>query len=837
MRRIGSSQTSLRCPCGWAFGNFPDMNDPKLTERQTQIGAPPRKLPPGTIDDATITDPAGSHPLTDQPTVRFDPSDAPADPPVSGPAVPRALLDQATIVMDGASEMAMAPVSASTDRAAGAIKESSESARPGDHRSAATVVNPTARISAAPAIEQGQTPPRGEFTENRSALSSQATVEVVSLRGGLPTSAPASAAAFTDSALTADLARLSSLGTVEAASLLTGLPTGQMPATDELSKQFQSVLTNAATAVVGSEPREVRDTAVMTPVETPRPSQHLFADRYRILKELGRGGMGAVYLAHDTVLDVQVAVKTLLSGRDTARAAEAMRREASLTVRLTHPNIMRIYDVHLSGTDQFIVMEYIPGRTLESLLRERTVLRREEVIEISGQVAAGLDHAHDSGVIHRDIKPANVMLVKRASPANATDPQAESYVAKVLDFGIAKAQVDVRTGGTRAGTFGYMPPEQFLGKRYDRRVDVFALGVMTFEMLAGHQPFEEYGAYSPQVQPARAKELSSEINLILHKAVKWNPADRWATAGAFLDALTQALRKGTATSLSVPTFETAPSPDTATAEMESVAGLARKPKAEATSPITVPRSIVHPTDGAPMILVPPGTFHMGTGEGEPDEEPEHAVTLSAYYIDVYPVTNARFAQFMNEARSHQDDSGHIYIQLGPHTPIHIVGGRYVVQEALEDHPVSHVSWFGAEAYCLWAGKRLPTEAEWERAARGSDRRAYPWGNEPPAAESRRANCGGYANATTAIGSFQDASPVGCHEMSGNVLEWCADWFSSKYYRQSPKQDPQGPARGTDRVCRGGCFHFDSYSVRVTYRVNMDPAHLFEPTGFRCVMSA
>ena len=82
-----------------------------------------------------------------------------------------------------------------------------------------------------------------------------------------------------------------------------------------------------------------------------------------------------------------------------------------------------------------------------------------------------------------------------------------------------------------------------------------------------------------------------------------------------------------------------------------------------------------------------------------------------------------------------------------------------------------------------------------------------------------------------------ASPCGCYDMTGNVLEWCADWFQSGYYARSPKQDPTGPPSGTDRVCRGGCFHYDSWSIRTTYRVNMDPAHLIQPTGFRCVMSA
>jgi serine/threonine-protein kinase len=578
---------------------------------------------------------------------------------------------------------------------------------------------------------------------------------------------------------------------------------------------------------------------VLTPSRQPeRPAPPLFAGRYELLQELGRGGMGAVHLARDCLLNIQVAIKTLLPGRDAARAAEQMRTEASLAIRLTHPNVMRIYDVHFVGEQQFIVMEYIAGRPLDALLRERRVLAPALAMDIVRQVADGLNHAHEAGIIHRDIKPGNILLVRREVLSERPEATDEQYAAKILDFGIARAQADVRTGGTRAGTFGYMPPEQFLGRRYDRRVDVFALGVMAFELLTGRLPFEGNGAFSPQVRPARADQFSSEVNLILHKALKFNPADRWATSLAFADALDRALRKGTA-ELAEPTelggggglttAATMPLDTSATAQRGSLS-------AAATEPVTVAQAIVHPADGAPMVLVPPSSFRMGTAHGEPDEGPEHEVGLSGYYVDVYPVTNARYATFLNEVRSHQDDAGHVFVELGTDTPIRMVGGRYVVREAMEDHPVSHVSWFGAEAYCNWAGKRLLTEAEWERAARGTDRRPYPWGSTEPNESNRLANCGGASHGTTPVGNFEDASPVGCHDMAGNVLEWCADWFSPHYYRQSPKKDPQGPPQGTDRVCRGGCYHFDAYSVRTTYRVNMDPAHLFEPTGFRCAMS-
>jgi serine/threonine-protein kinase len=595
-------------------------------------------------------------------------------------------------------------------------------------------------------------------------------------------------------------------------------------------------------AVVANEPAQetpLEQTVGYLPTASDAP---LLAGRYRVLKQLGQGGMGAVYLAFDEVLKLNVAVKTLLPERETESAFDRMRSEAALAIRLTHPTITRIYDLHGTGDERFIVMEYVEGRGLDSLLRERKTLRPHEAIDIFGQVAAGLDYAHDAGVLHRDVKPQNIMIAQRPQPGGITASRT-SFGVKILDFGIAKVQQDVRTGGTIAGTLGFISPEQLLGRRYDRRADVFALGVMTFLALNGQMPFEGRGFYNESSRPRRAEAFSSEVNLVLAKALAINPADRWATAGGFIEALARALQKGVDQSLTVAEQAATGSGqhwrfhETSLIELAGDAGKPAGADAADTAEISRPWSITHAIDSAPMVLVPAGTFMMGCEDGEPDEGPTHLVTLSDYYIDVSPVTNARYAQFLSDVKTHQDDSGRVYIALGPDRPIRLVGGRYVVTEGMEDHPVVHVSWFGAEAYCLWAGKRLLTEAEWEFAARGTDGRIYPWGNSVPTAGNPVANCGGLKNSTAPVGSFADTSPFGCRDMAGNVLEWCADWYDEDYYRQSPKKDPAGPARGRSRVCRGGCFHYDAYSVRATYRINVDPAHIFEPTGFRCAMSA
>ena len=152
-----------------------------------------------------------------------------------------------------------------------------------------------------------------------------------------------------------------------------------------------------------------------------------------------------------------------------------------------------------------------------------------------------------------------------------------------------------------------------------------------------------------------------------------------------------------------------------------------------------------------------------------------------------------------------------------------------------DHPVTHVDWNQARAYCAWAGVRLPTEAEWEKAARGTDGRIYPWGNSAP--DDRFANYGNIIDGTTPVGNYPEgASPYGALDMAGNVWEWVNDWYDSDYYSQSPSENPQGPATGESRVLRGGAWVYDDDSVRSAYRYNYNPDSWYFDLGFRCVRS-
>ena len=245
-------------------------------------------------------------------------------------------------------------------------------------------------------------------------------------------------------------------------------------------------------------------------------------------------------------------------------------------------------------------------------------------------------------------------------------------------------------------------------------------------------------------------------------------------------------------------------------------------------------------DGAEMMLVSAGEFLMGSTDADPkaadDETPAHTLYLDAFWIDRTEVTNARYAQFLNALGEHTSACGEracVETQVEDEDS-HILreGGLYVVESGFEDHPVIEVTWYGAQAYCTWVGARLPTEAEWEKAARGVDGRSYPWGDQSPdCKKAQYADCSGM---TVPVGSKSaGASPYGVLDIAGNVWEWVVDWYDPAYYSSSPVQNPQGPDLGERKVFRGGSWGYLSTFIRTTDRVRNRPTYAGFNVGFRC----
>jgi len=249
-------------------------------------------------------------------------------------------------------------------------------------------------------------------------------------------------------------------------------------------------------------------------------------------------------------------------------------------------------------------------------------------------------------------------------------------------------------------------------------------------------------------------------------------------------------------------------------------------------------------DGAQMMSVPAGEFLMGGADTDPqagvDEKPQHTVYLDAFYIDRFEVTNAQYVQFLNALGAHTGAcGGHDCAETqleDKYSHILHQDGRYAIEPGFGDHPATQVSWYGAQAYCAWAGARLPTQAEWEKAARGVDGRPYPWGDEPPHCDKAQyGDCGG---ATMPVGSsLEGASPCGALDMAGNVWEWVDDWYDPAYYGTSPAQNPRGPASGVRKVFRGGSWGYPPAFLRASDRARNRPTYAGFNVGFRCAAQA
>ncbi len=244
---------------------------------------------------------------------------------------------------------------------------------------------------------------------------------------------------------------------------------------------------------------------------------------------------------------------------------------------------------------------------------------------------------------------------------------------------------------------------------------------------------------------------------------------------------------------------------------------------------------VRDKDGSVMVYVPAGEFTMGSREDDPDalgdERPQHTVYLSAFWIDQTEVTNEQYGRCVAAGACQASP----YADRGPFND--------------PDYPVVGVSWHDAKAYCQWVGRRLPTEAQWEKAARGTDGRTYPWGDTFGSSRLSfcDANCeyehkDDLANDgfpyTAPVGSYPTgASPYGALDMAGNVWEWCQDWFDADYYADSPPSDPQGPDSGDSRVVRGVTWSVTVRFVRAANRYGFDPGARLLNIGFRCLSPA
>jgi formylglycine-generating enzyme required for sulfatase activity/tRNA A-37 threonylcarbamoyl transferase component Bud32 len=661
------------------------------------------------------------------------------------------------------------------------------------------------------------------------------------------------------------------------------------------------------------------------------PGQTLLG-RYQLDRRLDEGGMSVVWAATHAVTGKEVALKLLKADAAKDEATRRrMLREARAACAVRHPNVVEIHDVlELPDGSPVLVMDLLRGESLRDRLIRRRTLPIDEAATLLLPVVSAVGTAHAAGIVHRDLKPENIFLAQEAGDVRV----------KVLDFGIAKmvatsaavSQVNALTNtGTMLGTPYYMAPEQILGEAVDHRADVWSIGVILYECLAGERPTEAENVgkilkrvLTNEIEPLskKAPALPADVTALVDRMLSQNAAERPQSlqeVGEVLARYAQGVSlgrfgppsratepgdSGPRAGAADPTTPTgrhaaeladtlmaarpddlppkaAPAASAATTEASAgqaprrekhslrsswalpataavlVAGGAavgtlffykkgpeRTPYVRATASVQAAPSGACP---AGMALLPAGTFKMGSDEGKEDERPIHEVAVGAFCLDLREATSEEYNECMQRGACRQADSTVGWRDIPADIKERDSQSCTAYQAADRALPINCISWTDADAYCQAAGKRLPTEAEWEYAAGGAEHRRFPWGDAPPSekllnacdrscvAKTERLGGGKQRPMFDADDGFPQLAPPGSfpagdtkqgvHDMAGNVWEWTASPYCTY---------PEHGCASQYRVFRGGGWGgLLSANLRVSARMWSDPSHRYNDVGFRC----
>ena len=526
--------------------------------------------------------------------------------------------------------------------------------------------------------------------------------------------------------------------------------------------------------------------------------QTIINGKYHILKLIGEGGMARVWLAEEiTFGGRQVALKEPRSDLlpdDLQELRRRYDREVKVCAALGQANVPNIVPANTAEPYEgsvLLSMAYMPGGDLADLLGEHP-----EGLPIERAVAIALDvlralhgaHEHPLEIVHRDVKPSNILF----------DAQGRAHLG---DFGFAQlagmSQRSQLKGGQHPGTPLYMAPEQATSQDYLMpAADLYALGCVLFEMLTGTR----YKRVRPGTPASSLRgDVQPWLDEVLARALDEDPWDRWESAAAMATILEKGDRTRPVKEASAIIEERKRAAEEARRRAEEeearrrAAEEARRWAEEEAKKGPIWRQI-----GIEMVTIPAGEFLYG--------EDKQRVRLPEYRMAKTPITNTQYKAFVDAT--------------GYRAPEHWKNGQ--IPKGKADHPVVYVSWEDAQAFCAWAGCRLPTEKEWEKAARGTDGREYPWGNGWEAGHCNTSEAG--IKDTTPVNKYpRGASPYGLLDMAGNVWEWCEDWYDSdrKY-----------------KVLRGGSWLSDRGRARCAYRDRYYPVgHNYDVVGFRCCVVA
>lgn len=667
-------------------------------------------------------------------------------------------------------------------------------------------------------------------------------------------------------------------------------------ATGAVGGAAQQAPASAGAGLLGSDVLATGAVSQLRPTERAPAAQvsPLIGGRYRIIQELGRGGMGCVYQAFDEQQQEHIAIKTIAAHLIGTEWSEQWLQELQLHGRLRHPNIAPMRQLerdHELGF--FVTMELIEGHDVERYIQATKRANKKKpfdlptAIMILEQVAAALDHAHEQGIVHLDIKPSNILLQRPemtpellAQPGRPTRLTFEA--ARLIDFGIAK----LRSGGTQGqvlGTVYYMPPEQLNGMGpLTSASDVYALGILAYQLLTG-QIFQGGMPGPSELNNA----LTPAVDDVHQQAVSYKATDRFQRAGAFVDALKQAQKQRRKVSVPVPS---AADVGQAVAQGLQVVGewvrsavalvelegasvseqkwpqikdrIERKRPSWLEIPFARKAPRVAPASAFPkdtwaswpvaplpkslMLMdrqerplleccaIPPGRFLMGAERNDRSakrqEKPQTKVTMSGYWMARHPVTHAAWHAFLEESQ---------YQPAGELHPAYLPGwsgGKPPV--SLQAMPVTGISMIDAWAFCDYYGLSLPSEAQWEYAARGDDGRPFPWGDEIPISglsDGMPAHNCRQRKANMNVGLYPaGASPFGLLDTIWPVSQWCADEFDARWLRQVKETDPVllGKRREGFFSIRGASWSTPPEQAQVYRRDSASPDACLEHLGFR-----
>jgi serine/threonine-protein kinase len=620
--------------------------------------------------------------------------------------------------------------------------------------------------------------------------------------------------------------------------------------------------------------------------------------RYQILELLGEGGMATVYKAYDTRLEREVAIKVIRRAAfppdEMDMILKRFEREAKSLGRLSHPNIVGVIDYGEHDGSPYLVMVYLSGGTLKDRLG--VPMPWQEAIKMLLPIAQALEYVHDRSIINRDVKPSNILMTDKGQPmltdfglvklfgdqdkdttsltSSGTGLGTPDYMAPEQWTGEPTAQSDLYS-------LGVVLYEMITGHRpYTADTPAGVLLKQATESL----PLPKQ--YIP--------DLPKDVESVLLRVLAKEPIDRYADMHTFIEEL-QNLLAGREVIAS--TFKTSRLRDQMTGKVKRTQNAAPQPVSQKkgfpillvgavgalaflficgggywlmtsnpglfsavptptrqqvvvqSSPTEIPptqtieptitptQEVSLPTEtpvpveikdtkNVPMRLIPAGEFTMGSDDtGDVGSRPAHEVYVDEFYIDKFEVTNEMYDACVYAVECRKPQQG------GSATR-----NTYFANPVYAKFPVLYVDWKMANAYCEWRGARLPTEAEWEKAARGTDARLYPWGNEEP--DCSLANRVGCVADTTPVDQHEKGQSIyGVYGMSGNVWEWTSSLLRPYPYDATDgREDPD--ALG-ERIARGGSWHVfggNSGNVRADTRLRLDTGYYGGYVGFRCVVS-